>query len=360
MGNKEKVQKILEASKKVFIDAAVENGGIVAGNTDMSYYPPGAKNYHYVWPRDGAYVCVAADMLGVDIAKPFFKWMYERPEKFEKTGLLYRRYATNGRLEGEDFQPDQHGALLWAIAEHVKNTDDTADEYKDLIVRLAEGLSEHWRGHFFDINTVDLWEEEKRQTLEEYENTFTYSLAACSRGLLLADFLFPHKTWRNVATEMKEQMEKAYDKEHKYFLRTKGKINDYNVDASLVGLVYPFDMIEATNAKMVNTVSQIEKKIVHEGGVHRFEMDYYDGEGRGWEGAGAWPLLNFWLSIYYAKKGDTEKAEDYFDWVIDKMKDDYIPEQMFSDGRVGVKPLVWSHAMFVIACSFLGYLEHEG
>lgn len=356
MTKKEKVEKNLKISQEVLRDASVANGGIVAANTDLVYYPRKAKNYHYVWPRDAAYICVAADMLDLKIVEPYFDWLIERPEDFAKEGLLFQRYATNGRREGNQFQPDQAGATLWAIYEHFKENREGCKKYEVLIRRLADGLCAEWKGKYFFRNTADLWEDGRRETSTKIENNFTYSLAACGRGLILADRLVNNHAWAQCAKEMYQKIDEAYDREKKYFLRNKGKISDYNVDASLLGLVYPFKIMDALDERMVNTVRMIEEKIVIDGGVHRFEMDYYDGEGSGNEGGGAWPLLNFWMAIYYQKKGEKKKAEKYYFWVLDKVKDDYlIPEQIFDDFREGIKPLAWSHAMFVIASKYLGY-----
>ena len=156
------------------------------------------------------------------------------------------------------------------------------------------------------------------------------------------------------------KIEAAYSQTAGYFLRNHGKIDDPNIDASLLGLVWPFAICEATDERMVKTVQAMEKKIVFNGGVHRFEHDYYDGEGTASEGAGAWPLLNFWMSIYWQLAGNQPKAEAYFNWVLDNIDKKYnyfLPEQIFPDFRVGIYPLAWSHAMFVLACHHLGYLN---
>ena len=77
-------------------------------------------------------------------------------------------------------------------------------------------------------------------------------------------------------------------------------------------------------------------------------------------GAGTWPLLTFWLSIVCNKMGDRKKAEKYFWLILDQLDDDLlIPEQIFpkNDPRIGIKPLLWSHAMFIHAAVELGYIK---
>jgi GH15 family glucan-1,4-alpha-glucosidase len=60
------------------------------------------------------------------------------------------------------------------------------------------------------------------------------------------------------------------------------------------------------------------------------------------------------MSIYYSLKGERDKAEGYFWWVLDKV-DEHIPEQIFDNPlQVSVSPLLWSHAMFIISSKFLG------
>lgn len=358
--NKKIIKKELKISKQIISDCALENGAIVAANTDRPYYPRGASNYHYVWPRDAAYICVAAEMAGLDnIQKPFFDWLSERPEDFKKEGLLFQNYSTNGRKRGHGYQPDQAGTVLWAIHYYYKDNLHGALEYETLIRRLADGLCSDWKEKYFFHNTQDLWESGRRRTSTKYENNHTYSLAACIKGLQLANIMIDNNNWLKTAKQMKERLELAYDEEKKYFFRNYGILEDENVDASMLGLVYPFEIYPADDEKMFNTVKKIEELIVKNGGVHRFQFDYYDGEGTAQEGGGAWPLLNFWMSIYWSLKGDKKKAEDYYNWVLERIeKYDYlIPEQIFEDERIGVYPLCWSHAMFIIASKFLGNLD---
>lgn len=353
----EKINKILQVSRQILQDVSLRNGAIVAANTDHDYYPRTAGNYRYVWPRDAAYVCVAADYLNLQIQEPYFKWLESRPEDFKKEGLLFQNYSTNGRKHHGQFQPDQMGSSLWAIWHHFKDNLSDAKKFESLIKRLADGICNEWTGSYFFKNTCDLWEERHRATSTKIENNFTYSLAACAGGLEKALKIFPNNNnWEKTSKEMREKIEQSYIKKDGYFPRNFGKINDPNMDASLLGLVWPYEILDAADEKIANTIQRMEEKIVIEGGVHRYEMDYYDGEGTSQEGAGAWPLLNFWMSIYWKLAGNRKKSEQYFDWVVEKTdKTGLISEQIFQDFRKnsGITPLAWSHAMFVIAYYFL-------
>ena len=219
----------------------------------------------------------------------------------------------------------------------------------------ADGFCKKWKGNYFDEVTNDLWEE--RFTFPDLEENFTYSLAACIKGLECANIFMLNEKWVTVAKQMRERLEKHYEG---YFFRSYGKLSDKRIDASMLGLVYPFEVFPPSDKRIVASVEEMERKLVMNGGLHRYEHDEYDG----WiyktmhrkKGAGAWPLLNFWLSIYYARSGHKEKALQYYNWVLDRVQK-FIPEQIFeNDLQVSVSPLCWSHSMFVIATKELGYL----
>ena len=353
---KEKILKLIESSKQVFQDVALPVGAIIAANTDLPYYPKRAANYHFVWPRDAAFICVAAQKVGVKIQEPFFSWLEDRPEGFKKESLLYQNYAPNGKKNYNGFQPDQAGTCLWAIYEYYKKDLSQAIKKQEVLIRrLADGLANDWQGKYFWHHAVDLWEEGERHTSSVHESNHTYSLAACAKGLLLANEMIKNDEWVKKAESMIKRIDYNHDEKANRFLRNKGKqVADFNVDSSLLGLTWPFEIIKADDPRMINTVKKIEERIVYNGkGVHRYENDYYDGEGSGAEGGGAWPIMNFWMAIYWVIRGDREKAEEYFNWVLDKLEEDnydsFIPEQIFEDNRRGVYPLAWSHAMFVCA-----------
>lgn len=355
------IQTLIKTSIEVIRDCALENGAIVATNTDKAYYPREAANYRWVWPRDAAFICVAAKIVNLPIQEPYFDWLSLRPRDFKKDKLIYANYSTNGQIGsmGKILQIDQAGTTLWAIHQNYKNDLKKALKYKELIERLADGICNIWGGRYFIPNIVDIWEESHRQTSTTIENNFTYSLTACARGLLCAFEIIPNHLWKEIALQMISEINEAYSEKNKYFYRNVGKISDKNVDASLLGLSWPFEICDANDKRMINTVKKMEETIVIGGGVHRYEYDYFDGEGSAQEGGGAWPLLNFWMSIYWSIAGNKEKARNYYNWVLERIDKygGYLPEQIFEDFRKGVYPLAWTHAMFIFASKYLGYIK---
>ena len=352
--NSDRVKRLLEVTKGIIEDCSLENGGIVAANSTKDYYPKRAKNYFYVWPRDASFACIASDVLKLkDVQEKFFDWCVNKAEGFREKGLFYEKYYPNGLKALSNFQPDQTGSVLFAVWHHYQGR--PSSKYNKLVELAADGICDAWGKHHFTGITNDLWEE--RFCFPDLEENFSYSLAACIKGLTCAAKMIPNKKWIRTARAMKIRLDTHC---MEYFARSYGRIPDTRIDASIIGLVYPFEVYDANDQRIVASINEIEKKLVINGGLHRYEHDEYDGwmhEGvHRKKGAGAWPLLNFWLSIYYSMKGDKEKAEKYYDWVLEKMgNSNHIPEQIFeNDIQVSVSPLLWSHTMFALASQQLG------
>lgn len=351
---KSKINQLIKISKEVILDCCLENGAIIAANTDKNYYLKNVNNYRYVWPRDTAFILYAANLLGIkNIQKPFIKWLLNRAEDFSETGVIFQRYVTNGPKDTEfgfQYQPDQAGTLLWSLLEIYKKLDKDTEE---VIRLLADGLCKNWSGKHFKITTYDLWEE--RKIFPSLKDNFSYSLAACSFGLNQAYKRLGDKKWLKTSNDMKKAL-KSTGKD--YCSRT---AFDKRIDASILGLVWPFQVFE-TDSKLYRSVELIEEKLLTSQGVKRYVNDKYDGEMKNMRhckrGAGGWPLLTFWYIIALSKIDKKEEARKLFNDYIRKFKDNYIPEQLFDNKiQASISPLCWSHSMFVIAAKELGYLR---
>ncbi len=368
--NKKEIEKLIKRSKEVFDDCVLPNGCLVAAPSHMPYYPCQSKSYLYCWAgRDLGYNVTGGLHLGIDVFEETLNWIWNRAEGYrnlpnkKQEGLILRSHHPNGRVRESGFQPDQTGTLLWAIYEY-KKRNKLSSVAKEIVKKSTRGLIDAWNKNHFSSITEDLWEE--RITHPKFKTNFTYALAACSKGLRSANEIFCNKKAVSVAREMETLIVKAYDKESGYFLRRFGGTvpGDKNVDASMMGLVWPFNVISPRDKRIISTINAIEENISDKRGVYRYQFDEYEGETEMGDihykqGAGAWPLLTFWMSIVQSRMGNKEKAEQYFWMVIDQLEDDLlIPEQIFPKGdlRIGVKPLLWSHMMFVHAAKELKYI----
>ncbi len=347
------------------------NGAVVAAPAHQEYYSKESKSYLFVWPgRDLGFVLAAMLLIGEDQYAKALKWIWERAEDFQvskdKTheGLLFRDYHVNGRIHLHYFQPDQNGTLLWSIGFRRERTGKPLTSLeKKIVKKAADALARIWNKGRFTLPIEDLWEE---RGAKPAGGVLTYSLASCVIGLETAYNLIGDKKYLKTSQEMKSVLNKHCWSEKDGFLpRRFGGLNgcDHVIDASLSGLVWPFNAgIKEDYLK--KTVAYIEKKLLSDEGVHRYEHDRYEGSQGDWHNrknrqAGAWPLLTFWLSIAYSELGDRKKAEKYFNLVFKNIKNDYyIPEQLFCCNVpwTGVKPLLWSNAMAIFAAWKLGKL----
>ena len=230
------MNKSLNSSKKVILDCILDNGAIVAANATKSYYPSVAKNYFYIWPRDGSFTCLALDALGMTgIQEKFFTFLSSRMAGWKETGLFYEKYYPNGAMviTKKKFQPDQTGEVLFAVWQHFKDNKNGVTKYKRLITHSADGLCKVWNGKTITLVSNDIWEE--RLSFPDLQEDFTYSLAACSKGLECANKFFPNKRYVKVAKEMRAAIIKKARK-HKYFIRSIVVLDDVQIDASMLGL----------------------------------------------------------------------------------------------------------------------------
>ena len=124
-----------------------------------------------------------------------------------------------------------------------------------------------WEKDHFTLITNDLWEE--RLCFPDLLENFSYSLAACIRGLQCAHAIIPNNKWMRTANEMKSRLDWHF---LGYFVRSYGKIPDKRIDASVIGLVYPYEVYEANDPRILSSIKEVEEKLIINGGVHRYEV----------------------------------------------------------------------------------------
>lgn len=373
-------EQLLFSSTEVLRDCALPNGAIVAANSTSKNYPATAENYLYNWGRDAAFQIYAADKLrdmglmpdAPDIKARYLGWLVNNCEGFSTTGVLVKRYYPNGPGDwryGTEYQPDQAGALLWSLHETTQDEDKTTNHVMKL---LANGLVTNWSKSHFTRPIQDLWE--NQLIVPEDSQVFTYSLAACIKGLGSAIERLHGSGLDNARDKWiatKDEMISILDANHleAYSKRTP-ELGEQELDGSLSALVYPFDIDQMQNNEVISqkaraTALAISHKLLDSrNGIIRYKGDTYDGIARSMgkeASAGSWPLLTFWNVAALSQSGEKSKAKDMYDQTLSGLSEHYkggrlvyghIPEQIFEDDArqgKGVSPLAWSHAKFVLA-----------
>ena len=162
----------------------------------------------------------------------------------------------------------------------------------------------------------------------------------------------------SVANYMKEQALKKMVYNGRFIRRIDeyGR-QDLTVDASMYS-PYFFGMVNPKDQIMVSTVNAIENALLVNGGIIRYENDYYR---RARQYPNPWIITTLWVAEYYADTGNYDKALKYLKWVMDRaLPTGLLPEQVYPDTfeSSSVMPLVWSHAEFIITIdklkSYLG------
>ncbi len=329
---------------------------------------PNFSTYHYCWFRDGAFIAYAMDLVGeTESAARFHAWVTraildredvvqraiskaQAGQPLDSEDQLHTRYTLDGedgtRDKWPNYQLDGLGTWLWALDEHRHITDQPVpQEWLQAARLVSQYLEALWQTPCYDC-----WEEFPT-------DIHPYTLAAIYGGL---------KSLCNLDGIDRSQtlfgMQKFLSKKavyEGYFVKLVGS---YTVDASLLGLAVPYNLVEINDPRFEETLRRIETSLVKGGGVHRYPTDTYFG-------GGEWILLACWLGWVYARRGATAQAQSLLSWV-ESQADEHgnLPEQVPSTlndpnyyrpwvrswGPIAT-PLLWSHAKYIILKNSLRY-----
>jgi GH15 family glucan-1,4-alpha-glucosidase len=340
-------------------------GGAYVASPDFSQYP-------YGWVRDGAFVAHALDVVGERAsAARFHAWVAEavlgvagdvRAQlaaaaaggPVDHARMLPARFRLDGSVEAgvwPDFQVDGYGQWLWSLGMHVRRDPPPAGGVGRLPagrVRDAAALVAAYLTAFWDEPCYDAWEEGRTQQ-------HTSTMASAAAGLRAAERLLGPEhapaaaaAWAGV---------RARCVAGGAFVKGFGR---RDVDASLVWLATPFGLVGDDDPVFRRTLERIEEELLVDGGLLRYRADTF-------YGGGAWTLLTAGLAWHHARAGRRDRALGLLAWVdAQRAPDGGLPEQVpvattdpwflaWWTRRWGASatPLLWSHAMVVLARSAL-------
>jgi GH15 family glucan-1,4-alpha-glucosidase len=322
---------------------------------------PTFPTYHYCWFRDGAFIAYSMDLVGqTDSSKKFHTWaaraVNQRVSVVDQalqsaslgkpiieTEILHTRYTLEGqdgtREEWPNFQLDGFGTWLWALNEHrLRSKESLPADWIQAVSITASYLEAFWQKPCYDC-----WEEFS-------DKVHLHTLAAIYGGLQAAQSLDGQDRSTTLA-------------EIKCFILEQGVANGHftkfigsdTVDASLLGITVPYNLVSPHDPLMQATVQEIERLLKRGGGVHRYNTDTY-------YGGGEWVLLAGWLGWYYALTGRRSEARKMLGWIESTASEfgdlpEQIPSTLNDPGsyqpwfdRWGniASPLLWSHANYII------------
>lgn len=346
-------------------------GGVIAA-PEMDEQFQRSGGYGFVWGRDMAFSVLAFLAAGrFDLARRAVRWL-RRTQSAE--GIWLHRHCADGSLAPSWglHQIDETGAAIFAFEATWR---ETGDEALDRELWSAAQRAADFVLAFRDEETglplpsVDLW--------EERWGRHAYSAAAVHGGLRAAAAIATRydsdraAAYAAAADDIARAIERClWDEESGRFLRgtdfgippATGTLTypdeiaasaagpsspdaARTVDASLLGLAWPFAAVEPGGGRMRGTVDALRERLTFEdGGLARYDGDTY-------AGGNAWLLTTLWLGLWHRQVGDEAAHRRSVGYAIDRQTPvGLLPEQCSVSGSPAwVVPLTWSHAMFVLA-----------
>ena len=99
-------------------------------------------------------------------------------------------------------------------------------------------------------------------------------------------------------------------------------------------------------------LERVHARLVRDNGLQRYWDDNYYRSDNGI--SAEWTFGFFWLSIVYSKRGEYEKAREWFERGILTMTPEGDLPELYQNGKPnGNTPLAWSHSMAIIAAKKL-------
>lgn len=349
---------LIKSSIKTILENQSENGAYVAC--------PNFHTYRFSWLRDGSFIAYSMLLQSQEeSAFKFLKWVdgvvLGHKDKVENLISIIRHgdipedadfLPARFNLQGDEnddqwpgFQPDGYGAWLWCLSEYIEKTEDTSPltYFSGSIDTILRYLDIVW-----NFACYDCWEENK------YQIHFS-SIACIYGGIVGINKHLDRPELSLLSGRIKSYVLKQLDEGS-----TIPKfIGSDSVDSNLLWLNIPFNLINANNTVFKKTVEKIENDLLFKGGVKRYLKDTY-------YGGGQWILLSAWMAWFYASNGRRQEALELKKWIENQADNEgHLPEQALTftndpsyiavwEDRWGkvAKPLLWSHAMYLI-------LEHS-
>jgi len=296
-----------------------------------------------------------------------------------------QRFYTDGTLAPcWGYQIDETASVIYGVYDHYKHTKD--NKFLEENLKMCEKATEFlfaYTENLLNIDEEDLVKKELQEKYKKYfeitkhvsydlwemnEGVHLYSLSSIISGLECMKKIYEtidnkqenlrlkQEKRNKIALKLNKyiQLLKEYiednliDKDTKTLKRN---LKDNNMDISVIGAVYPFNVFNPNEKVIKNTVDKINMTLrTHTSGYLRFEYDNYMG------GNNPWIITTLWMALYYIKINDLDNAKKCFSFVVNtSLKHGFLAEQVNNDDKnfKWVIGLGWSHAMFIIVLNEL-------
>jgi GH15 family glucan-1,4-alpha-glucosidase len=349
-------------------------GGVVAATTtSLPEQLGGSRNwdYRYCWVRDATLTLLALMNTGYfDEARAWREWLLRAvagsPKQMQiMYGIAGERrlyenelpwlkgYANSapvrvGNAAHQQTQLDVYGELLDALHQARKGGLAPEESGWELQLAIIEHLEDAWQKP-----DEGIWE--VRSGPENFVYSKVMAWVAFDRSIKSAErfnLACQIESWRKIRdTIHNEVCEKGYDKTLNSFVRSYGS---KEVDASLL-LIPAIGFLPATDPRFAGTVAQIEKTLMKDGLVKRYDTSKAsDGLP---PGEGMFLACSFWLVDAYLMMGRKDDAVKLFEKLLSLRNDLGLLSEEYDTAAkrlCGNFPQAFSHLALVNSASNLG------
>lgn len=334
-----KAEKIYKKSIDILKEVQLENGGCLATSKD--------ERYPYVYPRDHSLILLG--LLSAGLHEEVKKGL----EFILNTRIGNGAFPQRVDMDGSDasykpIQIDGTGLVLYAFAEYVLKTKDY-DFAKTYFNRVKKAV-DYIINHSYE-NIEGTYEKQKHNlktpliftpnSLHEYPPTEQgleiWANCICCAALLKIYTL--SRTMDDVQLQCRDYADKVKNGILKYMWNSRKKTfiktirvresSSVLVDAD-VGkyAIADFGLLADDDKRVISTVTDIEKSLWHQqlGGICRYPK--YEGRNNG--GWGPWPNYTLMICRHHIRVENKMKADQYFNWVLEVVYDDLLPEHIAS------------------------------
>lgn len=352
-------------------------GGIVAAPTTSLPEQPGGKrnwDYRFCWLRDATFTLFAFMHAGYhEEASRWRDWLVRSVAgSADQLQVLYGVAGERHLMEWEvpwlpghcgaspvrvgnaaiqQVQLDVFGELGDALHHARSLESDNRLAHFDLQISLLEYLKKIWRHTDHGI-----WE--VRGPKRHFTHSKVMAWVAFDRAVRsIEEFGLegPVDEWRAIRQEIHDEVcRSGFDAELGSFVQFFGS---KEVDASLL-LIPLVGFLPASDPRIAGTVRQIEKQLIRDGFVLRYETQRVE-DGLP-SGEGAFLACSFWLADTYKLMGRDSEAEELLKRLLQLQNDvGLLAEEYHIEGKclVGNFPQAFSHVALVNTITNL-YTEH--
>lgn len=360
-----------------------DTGGMVA-SVEVDENREKSGSYAYCWTRDSVFIAKALRLLGMNDEIELFYNNFCKKTQLEN-GMWEQRYYTDLSVAPcWGYQIDETASVIYGVYDYYQEC--KKKEFLTSNLKMCESATKflcRYVENLLNIEEVDIVKKEMDNKSNKYDVSkhVSYDLWEMNEGVhlyslssIISAFRYMKKIYEELdsgeedpfrlKTEKRKKIIKKLDKYEKLLkeyvsenlidskkMLLKRNTSDELTDICVIGAVYPFEVFEADDKIVKNTVEKINMTLkTYTNGYLRFEEDSYMG------GNNPWVITTLWMALYYIKIGNYKEAKKCFKFVVDTAcKHGFLSEQVSNDDPdfKWVIGLGWSHAMFIIVLNGL-------